>query len=209
MFLIKLFFFMLLTISLLLSFKSLVIAAGKPIEQVKETIESVLDILKDERLKKPNKTEERRSKLRNAVGARFDYEEMAKRSLALHWQKITPKERKEFTELFGELLEKSYINKIESYTDEKILYTDETIDLDYSVVKTKIITKRNLEIPIDYKLMKSGTQWKVYDVVIEGVSLIGNYRTQFGKIIRSHSYAELVKRLKSKKEEILFEEKAK
>lgn len=196
-------------ISLLLFFGGVAKASDGPMDQVRQTIENVIDILKDERLKKPAKIEERRTKLRNVVGERFDYEEMAKRSLALQWHKITPQERKEFTVLFGELLERSYINKIESYTDEKILYTDETIDSDYSLVKTKIITKRNVEIPLDYRLMRTGKQWKVYDVVIEGVSLVSNYRTQFGKIIRSHSYAELVKRLKSKKEEIIFEEKAK
>jgi phospholipid transport system substrate-binding protein len=180
-----------------------------PTEQVKNTIDKVISILNDKELKKPNKTEERRSNLRKAVGERFDYEEMAKRSLALHWHKLSPKERKEFTELFGELLERAYINKIESYSDEKILYTGEFVEPDYSLVKTKIITKRNVEIPLDYRLMRVGNQWKVYDVVIEGVSLVSNYRTQFSKIIRSHSYAELVRRLKIKKEEIIFEEKAK
>ncbi len=183
-------------------------SAGEPLEQVRQTIDRVITILNDKELKKPNKTEERRSKLRKVTDERFDYEEMAKRSLALHWQKITPQERKEFTSLFSELLERSYINKIESYSDEKVLYTDETIESNYSVVKTKVITKRNIEVPIDYKLMKAGSQWKAYDIVIEGVSLVNNYRSQFGKIIRTHSYAELVKRLKAKKEEIVFEEKA-
>ncbi len=209
MFFIKFFFSISLIISITLLFKCIAISAETPQEQVRQTIEGVIDILKDESLKKPNKTEERRIKLRNTVGERFDYDEMAKRSLGIQWQKITPKERKEFIALFGELLERSYINKIESYTDEKILYMDASVEEEYSVVRTKIITKRNLEIPIDYKLMKAGKQWKVYDVVIEGVSLVSNYRSQFSRIIRSHSYSELVKRLKAKKEEIIYEEKAK
>jgi len=183
-------------------------AAG-PTEQVKKTIDKVIDILKNKELKKPNKTEERRALLRKATEERFDYEEMAKRSLAVHWHKRTPQERKEFTSLFSELLERSYINKIERYSDEQILYTEESVDSHYGVVKTIILTKRNVEVPVDYRLLKSENQWKVYDIVIEGVSLVSNYRNQFNRIIRRDSYDELVKRLKTKKEELLFEEKAK
>lgn len=199
----------LLLCAVILLFNAVPGSAGEPLDQVRQTIDRVINILNDEELKKPNRTEERRSKLRKAVEERFAYEEMAKRSLALHWHRITPKERKEFTSLFGKLLERSYINKIESYSDEKILYTEETIESNYSVVKTKIITKRNIEIPLDYKLMKVDNQWKAYDIVIEGVSLVSNYRSQFDRIIRANSYAELVKRLNIKKEEIIFEEKAK
>lgn len=185
------------------------VSAAGPTEQVKKTIDKVIEILNDKELKKPNRTEERRALLRKATEERFDYEEMAKRSLSIHWHKRTPHEKKEFVSLFSELLERSYINKIESYSDEKILYTDESIESHYSVVKTRIITKRNVEVPVDYRLLKTGDQWKVYDIVIEGVSLISNYRSQFNKIIRKDSYDELVKRLKTKKEGIIFEEKAK
>lgn len=183
--------------------------AAEPTEQVKQTIDKVIDILNNKELKKPNKSDERRSLLRKATEVSFDYEEMAKRSLAIHWHKRTPQEKKEFTSLFSELLERSYINKIESYSDEKILYTDESVESYYSVVKTRIITKRNVEVPVDYRLLKTGNEWKVYDIVIEGVSLVSNYRSQFNKIIRKDSYKELVKKLKTKKEEITFEEKAK
>lgn len=182
---------------------------GEPTDQLKETIDKVIEILKNKELKKPNRTEERRAFLRKVTDERFDYEEMAKRALSIHWAKRSLQERKEFVSLFKELLERSYINKIESYSDEVILYASETVESDFSVVKTKIVTKRNIEIPIDYKLYKTKAQWKIYDVSIEGVSLVSNYRNQFNKIIRAHSYEELVKRLKAKKEEILFEEKAK
>lgn len=200
-------FFLIFALSLIL--KGFPAYAGEPTEQVKKTVDKVIEILKNKELKKPNKTEERRSALRRATDERFDYEEMAKRSLSIHWAKRTPQEKKEFVSLFKDLLERSYINKIESYSDETILYTSESIESDYSIVKTKIITKRNVEVPVDYKLYKSANQWKVYDISIEGVSLISNYRNQFNKIIRTHSYDELVKRLKTKKDEILFEEKAK
>jgi len=175
--------------------------AGVPTDQMRQTIDSVLDILRNKELKNPGKTKERRAAIRKVIGNRFDFEEMAKRSLALHWRKRSPGEKKEFVALFADLLERSYINKIESYEDEPIFYTSETIDGDYAVVKTKIITKRNIEIPIDYRLLKENGKWEVYDVVVEGVSLVNNYRNQFNKIIRTRSYKELVKRMKSKQEE--------
>ena len=183
--------------------------AGIPTNQVKDAVDRVIDILKSKDLMRPEKKEQRRAAIRKIVGELFDFDEMSKRTLALHWQRRTQAERREFVSLFSDLLERSYINKIETYTDEKIIYTDESIDREYSVVKSKIITKRYVEVPIDYKLLKEGNEWKVYDVVIEGVSLVNNYRTQFNKIIRSESYEELVKRLKNKQEQALFEEKAK
>jgi phospholipid transport system substrate-binding protein len=182
--------------------------AGEPTHQVKQSVDKVLDILKDKELKKPSKTKDRRAAIRSIVSERFDFEEMAKRSLALHWRTRTPEERKEFVSLFTDLLERSYIKKIETYTDEKINYTAERIEGDYADVNTKILTKRNVEIPIEYRLIKK-KDWQVYDVVIEGVSLINNYRTQFNKVIRTNSYAELVKRMKNKQEEELFEDKTK
>lgn len=183
--------------------------AGEPTNQVKSTVDKVLDILKNKELKKPARTAERRALIRTVVGERFDFEEMSKRTLALNWQKRTPEERKEFVSLFSDLLERSYINKIETYTDEKIVYGEETVEGEYGVVKTKVITKRNVDIPMEYKLLKKSSQWMVYDVVIEGVSLVNNYRNQFNKIIRTQSYDELVKRLRNKQEEALFEEKTK
>ncbi|MDI6889433.1 MAG: ABC transporter substrate-binding protein [Thermodesulfovibrionales bacterium] len=180
--------------------------AGEPTYQVKQTIDGVLDILKNKELKKPEKTKERRALIRKVVGNRFDFEEMSKRSLALHWRARSSEEKREFVALYSDLLERSYIKKIEGYEDEQILYTGETIDGDYAVVKTKIITKRNVEIPIEYRLMKKNAKFEVYDVVIEGVSLVNNYRNQFNRIIRTSSYAELLRRMKSKQEEELFVE---
>lgn len=185
------------------------VVAGEPTNQVKATVDKVIDILKNKELKKPSKTEERRAQLRRAVAERFDFEEMSKRTLAIHWQKRTAEERKEFVSLFSDLLDRSYVNKIESYTDEKVNYTQENIEGEYALVKTVIVTKKNIEVPIDYKLIRKSTQWKAYDVVIEGVSLVNNYRGQFNKVIRSQSYEELVTRLRNKQEKALFEEKAK
>jgi phospholipid transport system substrate-binding protein len=195
--------------SFILSLSLLVTAyAGVPTDQVRQTVDKVLDILNNKELKKPGKVKERRATIRKTVGERFDFEEMAKRSLALYWKQRTPEEKKEFVPLYADLLERSYIKKIENYSDEKIIYSHEKIDDGYAIVKTKIITKRNVEIPIEYKLLKkNNNKWDVYDVVIEGVSLINNYRNQFSKIIRTSSYEELVKRMQNKQDEELFGEK--
>ncbi|MCX8069920.1 MAG: ABC transporter substrate-binding protein [Thermodesulfovibrionales bacterium] len=194
-------------IGVMLFSPSVINASISPQSAVNKTTDKVVDILKDKELKKPQKTEQRRTAIRKAIIEVFDFEEMAKRSLAIHWQKRSAQEKKEFVALFTDLLERSYIKKIESYSDEKIDYLEEKIDGDNAIVKSKITTKRGLEIPIDYRLMKKDGKWFVYDVVIEGVSLVSNYRNQFNKIIRQNSYDELVKRMKNKQEEELFSDK--
>lgn len=166
---------------------------------VKTTVDNVLKIIGDKELKN---TEKRRKALRRAIGERFDYSEMAKRSMAAHWKKRTPAEQKEFVGLFETLLENSYANKIESYNNEKILYLKEIPEGDYSEVKTKVVTAKRDEFTLDYRLMNKGGKWLIYDVVIEGVSLVSNYRTQFNKVITSQGYGELLKKLRNKSEEI-------
>ncbi|MDH4232204.1 MAG: ABC transporter substrate-binding protein [Nitrospirota bacterium] len=173
-------------------------AGGEPTEQVKQTVDAVIQILNNKELKKPEKLDERRSKIREAVEKRFDFEEMAKRSLALHWKKRTPQEQEEFTSLFSDLLEDTYIRKIERYEEEKVVYTDERTEGSYATVRTRIVTTKEIEIPVDYKIFKKGQKWEVYDIVIEGISLVNNYRTQFNQIIRSGSYEDLVQKLKKK-----------
>ena len=174
------------------------VSAGEPTDQVKQSVDAVLDVLRNKELKKPENTDQRRTKIRTIVNQRFDFEEMAKRSLAQHWKKRSPEEQKEFVALYSDLLENTYIRKIERYENEKVVYGEEKVEGTYAVVKTNIITTKQVEIPIEYRLLKEGDQWKAYDVVIEGVSLVNNYRTQFSSIIRSSSYEELVKRLKNK-----------
>jgi len=128
----------------------------------------------------------------------FDFTETAKRSLGRHWHSRTPAERKEFVDLFATLLERSYLSKIELYNGERIAYLGDTIDGDQALVRTKILTRQGTEVPVDYKMFRHGDRWLVYDVIIEGVSLIANYRTQFNKIIQTSSYQELVRKMKSK-----------
>ena len=167
-------------------------------DMVKQSTDQILKILKDPELKAKSKEPEKRRLLRKLADERFDWEEMAKRSLATHWGERTPEERKEFVSLFADLLERSYMGKIEGYKNEKIVLEKEDIDADYAVVETNVVTEREVEIPINYRLHKKGSDWLVYDVSIEGVSLVNNYRTQFNNVIMSSSYQELVKKLKTK-----------
>jgi phospholipid transport system substrate-binding protein len=171
-------------------------------DEVKGTVDQVVSIVSDANLKKPQNETKRRAALKSTISRIFDYGEMAKRSLGVHWKARSSSEQKEFVALFATLLEKSYANKIESYENEKILYEKEIIDGDYAEVKSRVVTAKRDEYSLDYRLLKKGNRWIVYDVVIEGVSLVSNYRSQFNKIIVNQGYGELVKKLKTKSDEI-------
>jgi phospholipid transport system substrate-binding protein len=171
--------------------------AGPPTDLVKQVIEKSLDALKE-----PGSSEARRQKVKRIVDPYFDYQEMAKRSLGPAWGKLSPGQRQEFVALFAQLLEASYSDKIEKYAQRvKIDYTGEIASGDNVEVRT-VVVRSNDRIPLNYRLMNEGGTWKVYDVVIEGVSLVSNYRSQFSRIIHESSYAELVKRLKTKVSEL-------
>jgi len=181
--------------------------AGPPTDQLRTQIERVVKILEDPELKKDGRQKDRRSAVRQIANEIFDFSETARRSLARHWAGRTQAERDEFVQLFSDLLERSYISKIELYGGEKIGFVGDTIEGDGAVVRTKLVTKQGTEIPIDYRMHRKGDKWLVYDVVIEGVSLIANYRTQFNKIITTSSFQELVKKMRTKQEEFFQEEK--
>jgi len=180
--------------------------AGVPTDQIRTGTDRVLKLLQDPELKKPNRVEERRKQIRAVANEIFNWQETGKRALARHWQGRTPEQRQEFSGLFADLIERSYVSKIEAYSGERILYSGETLDDDQATVRTKLVTKSNTEIPIDYRLQKEGERWRAYDVLIEGVSLVGNYRSQFNRIIQQSGYEELVRKLKTKQEELTFEE---
>jgi phospholipid transport system substrate-binding protein len=190
--------------SVLLAGSISIAEAGEPLDKIRQTVDDVLTVLGDDTLKSPERQTERRAKIRQAVFQRFGFDEMAQRSLALHWRKRTPEERKEFIVLFSDLLERSYIDKIESYGGSKqnVLYTKETIDKDgYASVRSEIVNRRDLNVEVEYRLLQRDGTWAVYDVVIEGVSLVNNYRTQFNKIILESSYENLVKQMRLKLEQ--------
>ena len=181
--------------------------AGVPTDQLRGAVDRVLKTLDDPSLKGADKVNDRRVAVRKIANEIFDFGEIAKRSMARHWQPLSEPQRTEFVGLFADLLERSYISKIETYGGEKIQYTGERIDGEYATVSTRIITKNGTEVPVDYRMTKRGDRWLVYDVSIEGVSLVSSYRTQFNKIIQTSSYNELVSKLKNKQDELLAEDK--
>jgi phospholipid transport system substrate-binding protein len=174
------------------------VSAATPTETLKSYGDVVLKILEDPALKSPDRKHERRAAVRKVAEEVFDIGETAKRALGLHWQARTPAEREEFTQLFADLLESNYIARIDEYGGERIRYTGETIDGDTAIVQSRVLTKKGSEAPVDARLLRRGDKWQIYDVTIEGVSLISNYRTQFDRIIRTASYPELVKRLRAR-----------
>jgi phospholipid transport system substrate-binding protein len=184
-------------------------AAGVATDQLKGAVERVLKTLDDPTLKGEARLGERRAAVRKIANEIFDFGEIAKRSMARHWQPLSEGQRTEFVGLFADLLERSYISKIETYGGEKIQYTAERADGDFATVSTRIITKNGTEVPVDYRMIKRTDRWLVYDVSIEGVSLVSNYRTQFNKIIQTTSYNELVSKLRNKQDELLAEDKKK
>ncbi|MBI2354517.1 MAG: ABC transporter substrate-binding protein [Deltaproteobacteria bacterium] len=175
-------------------------AFATPTDEVKKTVDEVVRIVSEKESKKNE--QKRRQALKKTISVIFDYGEMAKRSLGKHWNQRTPAERKQFVDLFATLLENSYAGKIESYNNERIVYVKEAIDGDHAEVRSKVVTAKRDEFSLDYRLMNQGGKWMVYDVVIEGVSLVSNYRSQFNRIITANGYSELVKKLQSKSEEI-------
>jgi len=172
-----------------------------PTEGVRSTINEVIRLLNDEGLEQPGRLAQRRKLVEEAVGRRFDYEELSKRSLGAQWTKLTDTERREFVEVFRQLLSDAYADRIEGYSGEQVRYLKERIEGSYAEVKTRIVSSK-FELPADYRLLNRGGEWRVYDVVIDGVSLVKNYRGQFERIIRTSSYGELLRKMRSKSEEI-------
>jgi phospholipid transport system substrate-binding protein len=182
-------------------------SSGAPTDQLRAQIDRVIKTLDDPDLQRANRAVERRKAVRKIAEEIFDFGETARRSLGRHWAARTPAERDEFVRLFADLMERSYISKIELYSGERVAFSGDTVDGDHATVRSRIVTKGGSEVPVDYRMLKRGERWLVYDVTIEGVSLVANYRSQFNKIIQTSSYQELVKRLKTKQEEFLEDDK--
>ena len=173
--------------------------AGIPSDQVRQTADKVLLILQDPRLKAADKKKERRDQLRQVISARFDFNAMAKSSLGQHWQRRSTEEQRQFVQLFTDLLERSYADQIESFNGEKIVYGRENQDRDHAEVDTRVVTNKGQEFSVNYKLLSAGREWKVYDVVIENISLVNNYRSQFNRVLANSSFAEFLRKLQEKK----------
>jgi phospholipid transport system substrate-binding protein len=174
------------------------VAAGAPGDQVRQSVDKLLAILADPRLKQEGKKNERREELKKVIYQRFDFTEMARRSLGPEWRRHTPEEQKEFVKLFTDLLERTYLGQIESYNGERVQYLSEREDHSYAEVQTKLVNNKGQEFSVNYRLHNVNGDWKVYDVVSEDISLVNNYRAQFSRVLASSSYQELVHRMKDK-----------
>lgn len=170
---------------------------GTPTQAVKETIDEVIAVLGDAALKDVARESERREKLEAIIGKRFDYEEMAKRTLAAEWKNINADQQQEFVALFQQFLSRSYTGNIDGYSGEQVEYLKERLKGDFAEVQTKVVSPK-VQIPLDYRLLKKNEKWGVYDVIIDGVSLTKNYRGQFSRIIKSSSFDGLLDKLRSK-----------
>ena len=172
--------------------------SGVPLETVKAHVNRVFEILRDPTLKGESANKAKREKIRSISEEMFDYTELSKRSLGQNWSKLNPDQQKEFIKLFTSLLEDAYADKIVSYTDERVIFKKE-ISLSEKTVEvlTTVVTKTS-EVPIDYRVIEKNGEWKVYDVVIEGVSLINNYRSQFREILANKPLDTLLETLRKK-----------
>lgn len=170
--------------------------AGEPQDRLKGGIDKVIAILSDQALKGPAKKADRQAKLRTVADGFFDWRELSKRAVAEHWTKYTPKQQDEFIVVFSELLQKTYIRKLEKYNNEKVNYIKEQVEGNQAFINTQVVMK-DKTIPINYIMIKRD-QWMVYDVVVEGVSLVKNYRSQFAKILSKESPEALIQRIKDK-----------
>jgi phospholipid transport system substrate-binding protein len=172
--------------------------AGEPTQQMKQTTDKILSVLSNPDLKAPGKALERKKQFSQALDERFDWEELSRRSLARHWVERTPQEKKDFVSLYRDLLERTYLEKVDDYSGETVRYEGETLDGEYATVKIKVLTKQNREIAVEYRMLKKGTAWRVYDITIEGVSLVNNYRQQFNSLLQKSTFQEVLQRLREK-----------
>lgn len=180
-----------------------VVAVGRasgagPMAHVKETTERILRVVSDPANKGEANDSKRRKLVREIVDERFDWAEMAQRSLARNWRKADGNQQQRFVVLFGDLLEQNYMSKIESYSGEEVMYDEEKIDGDYGQASIRIITGEGTEIPVTYRLRDIEGRWLVYDISVAGVSLVNNYRSQFNSLLRSMSFDKMLERLEKK-----------
>lgn len=194
---------LILTVTLLLALSSVVSAwAGPPTDQLREGIDRVVRILRDPALAGERQADERRAAIGRVADEIFDFGDMAKRSLGQHWNRRTPAERVEFARLFTELIQRSYVAKVDQHGSvARVTFLGETVDEGYAVVRTTIPLSNGSTLPLDYRMHRAGDHWQVYDLSMDGISLLANYRAQFNKIIRTASFEELVARLKANKAE--------
>lgn len=180
-----------------LAFTATAYAAKSPTDDVRVSVDSILAILQNAQLDK----DEKRTQMSKVIEKRFDFRAMSQRTLATNWKKTTNEEKQQFVDLFSQLIENSYVGKLEAYTNEKVNYTGEKVKGRKAVVETLIITT-STDIPVDYRLYQKGDQWLVYDVIIEGVSLISNYRSSYQEIMKKEGFDGLLAKMQAKIDEL-------
>jgi phospholipid transport system substrate-binding protein len=180
-------------------------AVAAPVPSPREIVQNAVDrvVLAVERAEMESSSasqrqalQRRRLEIRRTAGELFDFDEVARRALSRHWSARSPEEQVEFVRLFTDLLERSYIGRIESYAGERIVYVGESVDGGFAIVRSKVVTSRRGETPLDYRLHLRDGRWKVYDVLIDHVSFVATYRSEFSRIIQKESYAALLERLR-------------
>jgi phospholipid transport system substrate-binding protein len=172
--------------------------AGQPTEFLRQSTEQIQQILEDP----ARSLADKRAAVRRVAEQIFDVGEAARRALGPHWLRRTPAEREEFVRLFAELLEYSYVSRIDQYGGERVYYTGESVDGDHAAVRGRIVTPQGAEVPVEARLHRRGDRWLVYDLHVENVSLVGNYRAQFDRIVRTTSWEELLRRLRTRVEQL-------
>lgn len=185
---------MLMMTGFLLLTGSMALAQTGPQQELKKAIDAGIGILKEPDLDEKQRIE----KLRVVLYPRFDFKEMAMRSLGSHWRRRTPEQQEEFTKLFTSLLEQTYARNIGSYDGQQVIYTGEQIDGKYAQVDSKIVDKKGREFEVDYRMLNRDNRWVIYDVVIENISLVNNYRAQFNRVITRNSYDQLIDKMRGK-----------
>lgn len=170
---------------------------GSPVQELRNRVDRAVQVLADPALKGDAGVAERRARIRKIADEIFDYGEMSKRALGVHWQQLAEGDRERFVRLFSDLLDRAYFEKIDSYSGEHVKYLEPKVTGDQAIVATRVVTDRGSEIPVEYRMAQLQGRWVVYDVVIEGVSLVSNYRSQFDRIIRTGSVSELMRRMEA------------
>jgi len=176
------------------------VQAASPMEDIKSTTDKIIDIVTNPHLKEPEQKDARARLIRAAVDERFDWEEISRRTVGRYWARTSAEQRATFTELFSRLLERTYMDRVDDYSGEQVVYLEELIDGNYALVKVMIQTPRSADIPVDYRIINKDGKWLIYDINIQGVSLVNNYRIQFSNILARSSFDDLVAQLRERVE---------
>ena len=167
-------------------------------DEIRGVVTKAIHVLQEAEMKSDYQSKKIVGQVEKIIDPVFDFREMAKRSLGIHWRDLTPEEQQEFVPLFKDFLAKVYFARIGSYNGEKVRFTGETVGTNYAEVDTQVIGKNGDQFPIVYRVKRIDDNWKVYDVIVDNISIDNNYRSQFDRVISRSSYQELVKRIKQK-----------